>query len=95
MKYKGWVGNGNNGNLIKVLLKRRFWWVIVEDKSQKVNFLWTQLKNNEFFAKQLPCEIWKNDESGVWRRKIGRNSISIEKNKRMQSIKKEEKIKEE
>ena len=29
-KYKAWIGNGNNGNLLKALIKRRFWWQIVE-----------------------------------------------------------------
>jgi hypothetical protein len=51
-KYKAWIGNGNNGNLLKALIKRRFWWQIVEEKSWDVNFLWTQLKNNEYFKAQ-------------------------------------------
>jgi hypothetical protein len=46
MKYKAWVGSGNNGNLIKSLLKRRFWWNVVEDKTLNANFIWTQLKVN-------------------------------------------------
>jgi hypothetical protein len=29
MRYKAWIGGGNNGNLIKGLLKRRFWWNVV------------------------------------------------------------------
>lgn len=29
-KYKAWIGCGNNGNLIKTLIRRRFWWVICE-----------------------------------------------------------------
>lgn len=45
-KYKAWIGNGNNGNLLKALIKRRFWWQIVEDKTWGVNFMWTQIKNN-------------------------------------------------
>ena len=27
-KYKAYVGPGNNGKLIKSLIKRRFWWVL-------------------------------------------------------------------
>ena len=45
-KYKAFIGNGNNGNLLKALVKRRFWWQIVEEKTWGVNFMWTQLKNN-------------------------------------------------
>jgi hypothetical protein len=26
-KYKFFVGKGNNGQLVKALMKRRFWWV--------------------------------------------------------------------
>ena len=51
-KYKAWIGNGNNGNLLKALIKRRFWWQIVQEKSYNVNFIWTQLKNNEYFKVQ-------------------------------------------
>ena len=46
MRYKAWVGSGNNGNLIKSLLKRRFWWHVLDEKSLNVNFIWTQLKIN-------------------------------------------------
>jgi hypothetical protein len=28
-KYKAWIGNGNNGNLLKALIKRRYWWQII------------------------------------------------------------------
>lgn len=51
-KYRAWIGIGNNGNLIIALIKRRFWWQIVEEKNWSVNFLWTQLKNNEYFKAQ-------------------------------------------
>jgi hypothetical protein len=30
-KYKYFVGKGNNSKLIKALMKRRFWWVEVDD----------------------------------------------------------------
>lgn len=29
-KLKAYVGPGNNGSMIKGLLKRRFWWTIVD-----------------------------------------------------------------
>ncbi len=32
-KLKAYVGPGNNGAMIKGLLKRRFWWTIVEERT--------------------------------------------------------------
>jgi len=52
MKYKAWVGAGNNGALIKGLIKRRFWWQLVEEKSLGVHFMWTQLKVQDYFNQQ-------------------------------------------
>lgn len=42
--FKVYVGGGNNSILIKSLMKRRFWWVIVDKMADDVNFTWTQLK---------------------------------------------------
>lgn len=66
MRYKAWVGGGNNGNLIKSLLKRRFWWNVLEQKSTNVNFIWTQLKVNQFIDKQQPAPIWAKNTNKVW-----------------------------
>lgn len=53
--YKFYVGPGNNCNLIKGVLKRRFWWTITTNKSDdNINFIWTQLKINTFFKQQKP-----------------------------------------
>jgi len=43
-RYHAWIGSGNNGMLIKELLRRRFWWQIVDEKNLDLNFVWTQLK---------------------------------------------------
>ena len=67
-KYKAWIGLGNNGNLIKSLLKRRFWWSISEDKTKNINFMWTQLRNNDFMEKQEPSSLWVKNKSKVWGR---------------------------
>jgi hypothetical protein len=32
--------------LIKSLIKRRFWWTIVDKPTEDVNFIWNQLKSN-------------------------------------------------
>lgn len=46
--YKAYVGKGNNSLMIKGILKRRGWWTIVENQSE-ANFVWTQLKVNNYF----------------------------------------------
>jgi hypothetical protein len=56
-QYRGCIGPGNNYYLVKGILKRRFWWNIVEATNEKemesLNFLWTQLKVNSFYGVQL------------------------------------------
>ncbi len=47
-KYKYFVGKGNNRQLVKALMKRRFWWVKTDDVNE-AQFVWTQLKINEMF----------------------------------------------
>jgi hypothetical protein len=49
--YKAYIGPGNNSNLVKGILKRRFWWTIV-DKPEDTNFVWTQLKINSIFTER-------------------------------------------
>jgi hypothetical protein len=51
-QYKVYVGRGNNRQLIRALLKRRFWWTFVDKLSDDVNLVWTQLKVSEFYEKQ-------------------------------------------
>ena len=48
VRYRYYLGQGNNFFLIKSLMKRRFWWV-EENDSKKCNFAWTQLKINWFY----------------------------------------------
>ena len=52
--YKVYVGFGNNSCMIKSILRRRFWWSVIEDKSQIENchFVWTQLKIDSLFKLQ-------------------------------------------
>lgn len=47
-----YVGRGNNCQLIRALLKRRFWWTFVEKLTDDVNLVWTQLKVTDFYEKQ-------------------------------------------
>lgn len=51
-KYKAFVGYGNNCNMIKGLIKRRFWWVISEENTNDCLFIWTQTKVNKIFERQ-------------------------------------------
>jgi hypothetical protein len=50
--YKLFVGKGNNSAIIKGIMRRRFWWQLVEKNSHEVNFLWTQLRVNDFVKSQ-------------------------------------------
>lgn len=47
-KYKYYVGKGNNRQLVKALMKRRFWWIETDDINE-ASFVWTQLKVNGLF----------------------------------------------
>lgn len=51
-KVKAYIGLGNNCNMIKGLIKRRFWWVLSEEMTEDCFFVWTQLKNNKIFRRQ-------------------------------------------
>ncbi|CAD8118984.1 unnamed protein product [Paramecium sonneborni] len=45
--YYFYVGKGNNGSLLKNLFRQRWWWQEVESLDlNKVNMVWTQLKQN-------------------------------------------------
>lgn len=51
-KWKAYIAAGNNGAMIKGLIKRRFWWSIVEERTADCNFVWTQLKIPDIFERQ-------------------------------------------
>jgi hypothetical protein len=38
--------------MIKGLIRRRFWWTIVEEYSEDCVFVWSQRKYNKIFKKQ-------------------------------------------
>jgi hypothetical protein len=42
-KLRAYIGKGNNSNLVKSLIKRRFWWEITEN-IDSAHFVWTQIK---------------------------------------------------
>jgi hypothetical protein len=49
---KAFIGFGNNSNMIKSLLKRRFWWTISEEFNEDCAFAWTQIKINKIYERQ-------------------------------------------
>ena len=46
--YRAYIGPGNNSLMLKSILKRRFWWNIVEKPDSQCNFAWTQLRLTSF-----------------------------------------------
>ena len=55
-KLKVHVGQGNNCNMIKGLMKRRFWWNIVDQYSEDCQLVWTQLRIQKIFMNQESAE---------------------------------------
>ena len=51
-RQKAFVGYGNNCNMIKGLIKRRFWWTISEEYTPDCLFIWTQIKINKIYERQ-------------------------------------------
>eukprot|EP01022_Parablepharisma_sp_SALTPOND_P029652 TRINITY_DN742_c1_g1_i13.p2 TRINITY_DN742_c1_g1~~TRINITY_DN742_c1_g1_i13.p2 ORF type:complete len:1190 (+),score=82.88 TRINITY_DN742_c1_g1_i13:407-3976(+) len=49
---KCFIGMGNNGELVKSIMKSRYWWVFTNEESE-ANFLWTPWKRPAF-VKALP-----------------------------------------
>lgn len=56
IKFKYFVGAGNNSNLIKGLMRRRPWFQITE-KPQDSHFVWTQIKITSIFTLQKKVEV--------------------------------------
>lgn len=47
--------------MVRSILKRRFWWTIV-DKSEPCNFVWTQLKQNAVFREMQEGSATRKDD---------------------------------
>ena len=45
-RLKAYISLGNNGAMVKGLLKRRFWWNFVDERTGDCDFVWTQVKVN-------------------------------------------------
>jgi hypothetical protein len=53
---KYFVGRGNNSNLIRSLMKKRFWFEEV-GSDKEANFVWTQIKLPHLFERQAAMEV--------------------------------------
>jgi len=49
---KAFLGCGNNSNMIRGLIKRRFWWNISENYTPDCLFAWTQIKIKNIYQRQ-------------------------------------------
>jgi hypothetical protein len=38
--------------LIRGIMRRRFWWQVIDKCNEEINFVWSQIKINEFFNLQ-------------------------------------------
>lgn len=45
--------------MVRGLLKRRFWWTLTDEKTADCSFIWTQIKVNEIFARQMRSQMRK------------------------------------
>lgn len=68
--FKYFVGRGNNSNLVKQALKRRFWWTSGcrdEDEWEDFNFIWTQWRRKPIIKwlkqdKDAPSINWLSNQ---------------------------------
>eukprot|EP00825_Cyclidium_porcatum_P049003 TRINITY_DN8375_c0_g1_i1.p1 TRINITY_DN8375_c0_g1~~TRINITY_DN8375_c0_g1_i1.p1 ORF type:complete len:381 (-),score=49.11 TRINITY_DN8375_c0_g1_i1:10-1152(-) len=60
VSYKVSIGKGNNSQLIRRMFKQRWWWTIVEfNQINECNFVWTQIKVNEYLQQLKPNQTRK------------------------------------
>jgi hypothetical protein len=49
---KAFLGKGNNSKLIRAVLRKRWWWTVTEEYDRAVNFVWTQIKLEDYYHAQ-------------------------------------------
>ena len=70
-------------------MKRRFWWVEVDDP-KAANFVWTQLKINNYYQFQCKSDLYekfdKLDEEHIFedpkKKKLKKSKIKLDSNKK-------------
>lgn len=69
---KFYVGRGNNSNLIKSLMKKRFWFEETT-KAKEANFVWTQIKFETIFNCQKGSkkngQFWEDEKTNKLKKK--------------------------
>jgi hypothetical protein len=86
-KYKAFLGKGNNCLLVKSLMKRRFWWELVDQPdTSSVQFFWTQNILDNIHASQQESQRVTPSEEKLARRKqqdevfdLNRKILSLDK----------------
>jgi hypothetical protein len=62
--------------LLKGLLKRRFWWAVVDKVDDAVHFIWTQLKNNDYIKGQKSYSKMNNySNSKIYSSSVTLNTV--------------------
>lgn len=59
--YKAFIDKGNNGLLLKSIVKRRWWWHLV-DEADTCNLLWTEWTNREFVEKMGQGQVEEKEK---------------------------------
>lgn len=82
-KLKAYFGSGNNCNMVKGLIKRRYWWTVSDELTEDCLFVWTQLKVNKIFERQergiQGKSIYKLIDTDQDRRNSIKTSVSARK----------------
>ena len=68
--YTAYVGRGNNAELIKDIIKKRWWWRVAESGIADADFVWTQ--KSKFH--KIPVILSLNKSSGKVNRIVGMSS---------------------
>lgn len=55
--YKLSVQLGNNGHLVKSIMKTRQWWLHHQEQGQEVNFLWTNNRQKDVLESLKTCLV--------------------------------------
>jgi hypothetical protein len=66
--YKCYVGKGNNGLLVKNIIKNRWWWTLYETlptELESLNFVWTQLRMNDYLELIKPYKRNKGGQDSL------------------------------
>ena len=61
LQYRFFIGKGNNGVMVRTVLKQRWWWNYGSRKDDNLNLLWTEWCKPKYINK-LPCGVSKSND---------------------------------